>query len=947
MLCNKGIEDLHDDDFEGSVDEHRIFTEVFFGNDKGRSIKRCLVTGVINFENDSNCADVSLCSNSESSAITSYDDFYNVKEDFQKLNFGSACLVDEKSYLRRNDHDASVKRIKISVDDLTNAKPYLEKEFKSSTLLECQPDSVRDTITCRLVESSSQGVTSSCYLLKRHAERDKEGGAAGKEVSTCRLPILDGSEGKEIIASKTIASPISQESYATKLLASSPSLKVVSQSKTLPCANPRWKKSPSCFLELNIDEMPMPRDSTKDPRSFLRYYVNHILGAAGWAVGRRRRADKINGIGELVYRSPEGRPVREFRRAWVLCGQSLFTDPHIVLQGSDVKEWVDLPQFCSDLSNTAKQIEEQDRSESTTPLAHWWYLLDPFAKVVFIDKKIALLKAGKLVRAKRSLMINAYAKCDAGMTLKNVDSSGNQFAERNVTGHPCVSSLVSDSALTVVEEDHCILKEQCGTGNSAHCQQMDPCSLPACGSGCICDRTNSSLFEVPICSNGCISPAGLEVVSPHQDSDASSPSHGKHKVTRYEMSLTVVKDESMVSFEDDGKVLGRKASDNVGSIFHRSGVDRSNIEQDGFLESQKSHQTFVHLNSRVIASQLCKPSCDNHHLVDIGDADAIPHSGHSEKEGGQCIDTPILMIDDASFAENSVFKRKVYQKSKKISEIKQTKLYQNGELGLSRQKKSKACRLKDDDLLISAVIKNKSYKYTTKGSSVKWNSRKSKALRKFKSQKGSCRLLPRGLAKGGKHYLEGKWSAFGLRTVLSWLLSSGVVSLNEVILYRNPKDDAVVKDGLVTLGGILCRCCNKVLSVSEFKNHAGFRLNRPCLNLFTESGKPLTLCQLEAWSAEYKARKSATLTVQGDDMDQNDDSCGLCGDGVLSNPLPGWVVKSLGKLIDRSKRDMKPVKRLVQFSVSTIESVCWTGSLTRYLKAAGTVLNALAGFAGM
>ncbi|XP_021288478.1 increased DNA methylation 1-like [Herrania umbratica] len=132
---------------------------------------------------------------------------------------------------------------------------------------------------------------------------------------------------------------------------------------------------------------------------------------------------------------------------------------------------------------------------------------------------------------------------------------------------------------------------------------------------------------------------------------------------------------------------------------------------------------------------------------------------------------------------------------------------------------------------------------------------------------------------GGKHITEIKLYNIGSRTVLSWLILAGVISLNDVIQYRNPKDDAIIKDGLVSLDGITCKCCNRVLSVSEFKIHAGFKFNRPCLNLFMESGKPFTLCQLQAWSAEYKTRKNGIQKVEADENDRNDDSCGLCGDG--------------------------------------------------------------------
>ncbi|XP_042479097.1 increased DNA methylation 1-like [Macadamia integrifolia] len=191
------------------------------------------------------------------------------------------------------------------------------------------------------------------------------------------------------------------------------------------------------------------------------------------------------------------------------------------------------------------------------------------------------------------------------------------------------------------------------------------------------------------------------------------------------------------------------------------------------------------------------------------------------------------------------------------------------------RKRLRWSHIEDDDLLISAIIKPKDF-----GSkqSTEWKFCNSNSLRKLKSQRISCKLLPRSPGKGGKH-MDGKLLSMGKRTVLSWLIDAGVVSVSDVVQYRRQKDDTVVKDGWITRDGICCKCCNKVLSVSEFKVHAGFKLYKPCLNLFMESGMPFTLCQLQAWSAEYKARKGGTRATQVDEMDQNDDTCGLCGDG--------------------------------------------------------------------
>ncbi|CAK9151689.1 unnamed protein product [Ilex paraguariensis] len=945
MLFSKEFEGLHDDGFEGSIDEHYIFREVFFGNDSCQTSNRCLVTGAINFECDySPHTYAPPCLTGENSVITNEQDSCKLKEGCRAYavpgSFSEGFALSMK-----NDPSVNVKRMKLSVDELSNVKPCLGKVLNPSASLKgtvsgvSQPAaySLCDTITCRLVESSSQGVTSSCYLLKRHVETDNRGDVGDRDVSNHRLSSLNGSDKREVVANKPIASPVSQESHANKLLVANPIITVASKSGSLKYSKPRWKES--CFVKLPLNEMLLPRDSLKDPRSFLRYHINHLLIEAGWEIGRRRRSNKFHGLGEYVYKSPPGRPIREFHRAWEVCGQTLFDDADSVVQETDSKQWLDLSQFWSDLSNTIQEIEGQlDNVETTTTLAHRWCLLDPFALVVFIDKTLGVLRAGKGVKARRGFVINSSAKHGDVLALKNVDLS----------------------------------------------------SLPASGSDSTCDQSGHCLFEVPVSSgNENFMLGGSETVSPHQDSNKSSPSCDIDRSDHNgKMPFIVVKDVSMGSSEEVGGFFERKPTYEVGNLLEGYVHDRSYHIPDDWTESN-DNRTYVQLRSTVSASELCGPSvAEDSNLVTPEDMDSL------QRKCGKAVN---FKKNDASFVEAVILKKSAQTKSKKINEIKLPTSYKHDRIGVSasckgggvdvditsgnldsrsvqeclvaylrndksrkksplgsvqcwndkkqfktkkfqcsnsskklvqvtyarkhlkepifensideapvclkslsldsqtwrhnvkstklethdenRPKRVMTCTLNDDDLLISAVIKPKNFRSTTKQSSQKRMSCKSKSLRKHKSQKGSCRLLPRNLIKGGKHFMDGKWSAFTARTVLSWLIHSGVVSLNEVIQFRNPKDDAVVKDGLITWDGILCRCCGEVFSVSEFKIHSGFRLNHSCLNLFLESGKPFTLCQLEAWSAEYKARKSVTQTVQGDETDQNDDSCGLCGDG--------------------------------------------------------------------
>ncbi|KAI7743712.1 hypothetical protein M8C21_014978 [Ambrosia artemisiifolia] len=508
MLLSCGINDLHDDGFEGSINEHHIFKEVFLGHESSKtdgSSKKYDVTGAITFENDKKIPnDISFCSESGSSVMTNQEDFQNIKEDSEQ-----GGISEEFALFTGNAPSVDVKRRKLSPVEHFEPNSYPEKVASSS--ISSQVDS------------------------------------------------FNSNDQKTYDVSKAIATQVQ-----------------------LP--RKRWKDS--SFIELDKDELLIPpKDSATNPRPILRYYTYCLLKAAGWLIGRRNR----KGVGEYIFKTPEGRPIREFHRSWTMCGQSLVKDARYV-GACNGTVWTGLDNFLSDLSNVLTEVEKLRSLGTTTALAHWWYLLDPFAKVVFIDRALPYLKQGKEVKAKRSL---------------------------------------------------------------------------------------------------------------------------------------------------------------------------------------------------------------------------VNYSGS--------------------------FKSKKHQKKKKYN-----------------------CRFKDGDRLLSSVLTNRSTK------------RRKGIKRKYKSKTGSCRLLPRS---------SSKCSGLGARTVLSWLINLGVICVNEVIQYRNPQDGSVAKHGVVTQDGILCECCDKVLSVSKFKSHAGFSMKPSFSYLFMESGKSFTSCQLEAWSTEYKVRKGTKEVLQVYWTDPSDDSCGLCGDG--------------------------------------------------------------------
>ncbi|EYU21498.1 hypothetical protein MIMGU_mgv11b023546mg [Erythranthe guttata] len=173
--------------------------------------------------------------------------------------------------------------------------------------------------------------------------------------------------------------------------------------------------------------------------------------------------------------------------------------------------------------------------------------------------------------------------------------------------------------------------------------------------------------------------------------------------------------------------------------------------------------------------------------------------------------------------------------------------------------------MNDDELLVSFFVSK-----TTSTSTDDVSSSVRRPLRKGVSSKGR----PSKPERRPEQTRQKNWPSTRARTILSWLIHSGVVSLNEVIQFQNPEDNAVLKQSIITKNGLLCTCCNKTLSISDFSAHAGLNSKWPCMSLFMEYGKSLILCQLEAWSAEYKEKKSPGEFSQ---VDEGDDICGKCG----------------------------------------------------------------------
>ncbi|KAK8329691.1 hypothetical protein V6Z11_A11G335000 [Gossypium hirsutum] len=946
MSFSADTEDLHDDGFEGSHDEHGIFTKVFFENGGGSTSKRCPIAGVGNFECEhSKKLDTSLCSNSANSAVTSWSCSKNLcQEDTNAVieSYGGVCasgsFLGRNALAERDDRDASVKRIKFSAAEVSRDKverrmvlyaPLQQNEIVSG--LYSKPlGSVYQKVTPDLIESSAQGFTSSGHLLKQYVKGGRGTKTKDKDITKSRIQDLDANDRKEAVIGKAIASPVSQESFASKLVVSSPAAVVEKFESPF-----RVEEQLSGFQSSGVGSSDISGviDSKKDPRPLLQTHVFRILRSAGWSIERRKRSCRT--YVETVYRSPEGRLFREFPNVWRYFGQVLFSDSCNFVLDNDGKKWTDMSQFWSDLLDTLTKIEKEVNQPNVSyTLAQYWAILDPFVNVIFVNRKIGSLRKGAEVKAGSSLATQINKK--NGVVLargKNVTKE--KFCSQgHMSTQLCDSSLAAESSLTASERSYNTCNGLSGNGSLSRAvrrlkgvcvpqaDQVSMCledtanrpetfdckvkgqriaSSYACGS----DSTHGQVgnFKYNDCvTSGDVSDIlqGSVSAALYQYSNISSPSSNKQRSEcNVKTPSELPGDLSFESLEENDKSSGAQETGKVGKLPEHLLDDHSSYLSDGLLQSGCDEYQFDKLTNALkfetkdegsaLVVILKKKACRRSRKISEIRLTALNQSGFlwSYPPGmNEHRDTDVYRAELNSKEAQEYFVTKgnlqkssslgscLHQVKKKGSKFKRS--FGTCDGSKNRQKKSTECQIQDDDLLVSAIIRNKDLGLGATKSKLK--DPKKRPRTKFKSKKSRCKLLPRSIGKGGKHITEIKLYNIGSRTVLSWLILAGVISLNDVIQYRDPEDDSIVKDGLVSWDGIVCNCCNRVLSVSEFKTHAGFKFNRPCMNLFMESGKPFTLCQLQAWSAEYKTRKNGIQKVEADDNDQNDDSCGLCGD---------------------------------------------------------------------
>lgn len=118
------------------------------------------------------------------------------------------------------------------------------------------------------------------------------------------------------------------------------------------------------------------------------------------------------------------------------------------------------------------------------------------------------------------------------------------------------------------------------------------------------------------------------------------------------------------------------------------------------------------------------------------------------------------------------------------------------------------------------------------------------------------------------------------RSILFWLVDSGVIPPDAQLFYMNMSCEIILRRGRITPHGLLCDCCHRIVTLSEFEIHAGSKLKDPHRNIFFLPHVNLLTCQELAWKRQDEsALCSCNIIEDENESDQNDDTCGTCGDG--------------------------------------------------------------------
>ncbi|KAJ9543253.1 hypothetical protein OSB04_022960 [Centaurea solstitialis] len=119
----------------------------------------------------------------------------------------------------------------------------------------------------------------------------------------------------------------------------------------------------------------------------------------------------------------------------------------------------------------------------------------------------------------------------------------------------------------------------------------------------------------------------------------------------------------------------------------------------------------------------------------------------------------------------------------------------------------------------------------------------------------------------------------GKRNLFAWLIDSGVISNGVKVQYRKTKRSKRVFEGMITVNGIFCGCCNETMGISRFVSHSGSKSSISLNDVYLESGRPIQDCLLESWRRVEESDEVGFTYIEVNKRDSHDDSCNICEDG--------------------------------------------------------------------
>lgn len=325
--------------------------------------------------------------------------------------------------------------------------------------------------------------------------------------------------------------------------------------------------------------------------------------------------------------------------------------------------------------------------------------------------------------------------------------------------------------------------------------------------------------------------------------------HVSHCAIGKNMDITTEVPASRCVFRNGGEQTGVTSSEHV-SLNQKRSHEVADIQEDVRKKKQKVNDGLI---SDSIIGQCMDITAENH-------TGCVTRSEEIQISASSSGQVPLNLVPKIKEHKEQAAEDSSEPPKQLVSEQPPTKDVKIRK----KQSWTRKCRFDEDDLLMTAVIHRLTARYRNHYNRMLIN-------------RIGLKSLPRSRLENEKKCGRQKFPK-SARTVLNKLLEMGIVCTMNILQYRRPGPKNVLKDGNITEHGIRCRCCDTIFTMSNFRCHAGLKQEIPTLNLFLGSGKSYSLCQLQAWFIEQKKRKERAKDTMSVQADENDDTCGLCGD---------------------------------------------------------------------